>query len=325
MKVYEKVIIIICAVAVALVFGLWGKKQLSGEKTVLATEAVSEEKAETPSSEAAVSNVAPAETVAPAPTEVSKQETPSQSDTPAQNDTPEAPAEETQAETPSEEAPASAVPSGTDAILAAFNKATSDAVSSAAFTKTKKSTLTSYTIEGDSLAALKKVGGSIYESLSEKTVKGTLNVGEETETATKGGGSNLMNVSTLAASDVQSASVSDNGSSYTVNILVNDSENPGTQSIPMEKFSKDFLTLELVQQYGSENALTVISAEATITKTNIKAEIDTATGQFKSYAVTYDYAGALTDCTYKFLGKNYTGLHGSGALAVEINYSDFAY
>lgn len=330
MKTFEKVIIIVCAVAVVLVGGLWTKKQLSsdgGKQTRQAEEpaadtAPAQQQAE-PSSEAKQQETQAA-TAAPAPSETEKQEEAPKTE--KQNETPENEKhEDVPAETPTEAPAASAVPQGTDAVLKAFNDATAKASSSASFTKTKKSELTSYTIEGESLDALKKVGGSIYDSLSEKTVMGTLNVGEETENAAKGAGGAMLIPSTLTAADVRNASAADNGTSYTVTIEVVDSVNPGTQPIPMEKFSKDFLVLEDIQKYGAEKDLTVIAAEATISNTVIKATIDTASGNLTDYSVSYSYEGALTDCNYKFLGKTYKGLHGSGALSVSVVYSSFAY
>ena len=312
----QKVIIIVFSVILVLVLALWGVKQIKGDTTEPQTEIQSEEQSQQPASEVQDTPVTQTQT----PTETaSVQET----QAPAENDTPaEAPSENT--EQPAEEpaSQSSGIPEGVDAVLTAFNQATSKAASGASFTKIKKSELTGYTIEGDSLETLKKVGGAIYESLSEKTVKGTLNVGEETINGTKGSGDLIA--STLTATDVKSATATASGDGLAFTIEINDSVNPGTQAIPLEKFSKDFLVLEEIQKYGADMDLTVISAEATVTNTIVKAETD-ANGNLTSLSLDYVYSGALTDCNYKFLGKTYTGLHGSGDLKVSVSYSGFAY
>lgn len=204
-----------------------------------------------------------------------------------------------------------AVPSTPAEVLAAFNTASAKAAT-ANGSKTVIKTLQDYSIEGDSVKTLKERAGDTFDSIAKSCIEGTLACG-----STNASGTGMLVGAAISEADVLSATATGDALNYNVTITLKDSINPGSGTTPIEKVTKDFLTLADLQANGPANNLTVGGVDATITATTINANV--VSNEIKSVKITYTYKGTLTDCVYKLAILKFDGISGSGSLTVEIN------
>lgn len=237
------------------------------------------------------------------------------------------PPAETQAPTaaPTNSTPAAA-PSTPEEILNYYNTATQKVnVQNPGFTKNNSSELGAYNIEGDSLNSLKKLAGSVFDSVAREVISGTLACGNTSETIAKGSPAGAeLKASTLTLGDITEAKCVDNGGAYTITLTLKPSKNPSRGGdFPIAKVSDDFLVLADLQANGQAQKLSVSGVDCSLENAVVTAVIDSATGNMTSFKLSYDYIGTLTGCAYKFTVKTFDGLSGSGSIKCAYECTNF--
>lgn len=238
--------------------------------------------------------------------------------TPAEETT-EAPAEETTEAAPE----VGAVPSTTEEIVECFNTAVNGAAK-AGYSKTRTTTVTS--LEGGAIMKIKVAADAVKDFL-----------GEGTKTYNNAKGSNkYMSEAKLSASDVTSATCTENGGKLTIALTLKDGSNAAGGSMsdnsPLnrcgllvghsDKSEYDYKTTENI--YNALNGLDEASLGSGTGKTQnakITLVIDAATGHVESMNVDFTFSVVLQNVKY-LIAKIATA---TGSATTSVKFSGFAY
>ena len=217
------------------------------------------------------------------------------------------------AETTTKEEKATAPTSKAD-IVKLFNDASAKVVS-AKPGFTKKTVTTVPSLEMGALAKIKIVRTTVADFLGE---------GTSTVTVAKGKSNSGQYVkSTLSAGDVTNATakLSADGKTYDVTITVKNETNPIKGKSALGRFTNDYKDANEIKKGLDEAGVKLSSLTMKSTSVVIKAQIDAATGQFKSLNYNIKQSAEMTDVQYTIAKV----AKATGKVVNDVTFSGFKY
>lgn len=217
------------------------------------------------------------------------------------------------AETTTKEEKATAPTSKAD-IVKLFNDASAKVVS-AKPGFTKKTVTTVPSLEMGALAKIKIVRTTVADFLGE---------GTSTVSVAKGKSNSAQYVkSALSAGDVTNATakLSADGKTYDVTITVKNETNPIKGKSALGRFTNDYKDANEIKKGLDEAGVKLSSLTMKSTSVVIKAQIDAATGQFKSLNYNIKQSAEMTDVQYTIAKV----AKATGKVVNDVTFSGFKY